>query len=57
MLGFAELMEACRSFKGAASTEQTLAVALETCRAARDRALAEIDGLKIAAAAATRAVA
>lgn len=54
MLGFAELMEACRYFKGAASTEQTLAVALETCRAARDRALVEIDRLKIAA---TRAVA
>ena len=42
MLGFAELTQASRALEAAASSGKDVAAALEHCRAARDRALAEI---------------
>jgi CheY-like chemotaxis protein/HPt (histidine-containing phosphotransfer) domain-containing protein len=56
MLGFVELMEACRALNAALLIGSGVPAALEACRAARDRALAEIEKLKSAAAVASRAV-
>jgi PAS domain S-box-containing protein len=42
MLGFPELTQASRTLEAAASSGKDVAAALEHCRAARDRALAEI---------------
>ncbi|MBV9556546.1 MAG: response regulator, partial [Pseudolabrys sp.] len=42
MLGFAELMQASRALEAAANAGKDVAAALDHCRAARDRALAEI---------------
>jgi CheY-like chemotaxis protein len=42
MLGFAELTHVSRTLEAAASSGKDVAAALEHCRAARDRALAEI---------------
>jgi PAS domain S-box-containing protein len=42
LLGFSELTQACRALYAAAKSGKDVAAALEHCRAARDRALAEI---------------
>jgi len=42
MLGFHELMQACQALEAAAQAGKGVAAAFEQCRAARDRALAEI---------------
>jgi signal transduction histidine kinase/DNA-binding NarL/FixJ family response regulator len=51
MLGFTELAKACRDLPAASSVSDALAV----CRTARDRALAEIEQIKVAEETATAA--